>query len=221
MWWFILAAFSLCMLGYYLFNVITIFNTIALVLDFLGRPTLLMITAAIGLIIWGPMFFLILGIGIDSVWSIKCISGDQDACTYNTVFFPALHPGTPNLWEFSTITVRNDSPIIVRQLSRPNVPTYSPPVIRETGVPNSGKQVDQIGHAGRQQLSLEQVRRLIVAVDDLTDRARDADSDQEHTELSNNRDMVIQKLNQLGWCLGHDEQSNAERRWELCQQAKS
>jgi hypothetical protein len=140
MWWFILIAIGLVWLGYIFFNVIGILSIIGLVLDFFGNPFLSSVMAVVVLVIYLPMVFLILALGIDTYWSIDCDTGNHDACTYNTVFLPALHPGTPDMWTFNTTTVpvRYSPPPIHQRLAQdtdapfqiPRIPTYGSPLGR-------------------------------------------------------------------------------------------
>lgn len=101
MWWFIILAVSLPMLGWSIFDILGSLAFLGLVISFFGRPRLEHMVGFIVLLIYLPPFFLIIALSTDLWWSYECWTGDPNGCTYNTIFLPELHPGTPDIWKWS------------------------------------------------------------------------------------------------------------------------
>jgi hypothetical protein len=98
-WWFILIALTLPVFGWLFFDIIGNLTILGRVLSLFGRPGLQNVMGAIIVVLYLPPLFLVIALCTDVWWSCKCWTGTQDACTYNTVFLPELHPDTPDLWK--------------------------------------------------------------------------------------------------------------------------
>jgi hypothetical protein len=101
MWWFILIACVLPIFGWLLFDVIGNLAILGCILSLFGYTRIRQIMGIVILAIYLPTVVLIVAVCTDLWWSYGCWSGSQDACTYDTIFLPELHPGTPDLWHLN------------------------------------------------------------------------------------------------------------------------
>jgi hypothetical protein len=74
------------------------------------------------------------------------------------------------------------------------------------------------------QASDEDVKSLIAQEEKLDEQCRDGPAsnaaEMEATQkICNQRDPIVSKIMALGWCWGHGEQIDADRKWEPCQSA--
>jgi hypothetical protein len=91
MWWFIVIACVLPVIGWLLFDVIGDLAILGCILSLFGLPGLQKIMGLVILAIYLPAIFLAAAMCTDLWWSWNCWSGSHDACTYDTILLPALH----------------------------------------------------------------------------------------------------------------------------------